>query len=119
MTRRGGASPAGGLSIRHTAVQVIFAGVDLPPAGQSALRCVPECCRCCDVTSMGLRFFFSSDVTMTAVTVLMLHCRELSSVGDHDIQFMEMRGGSFDDVFQRIRVSLQMRQQTVVGVSRV
>ena len=49
----------------------------------------------------------------------MLHCRELSSVGDHDIQFMDMRGGSFDDVFQHIRVSLQMRRQTVVGMSRV
>jgi hypothetical protein len=63
--------------------------------------------------------FFFSDIAMTAVTVSMLHCRELSSVGDHDIKFMEMRGGSFDDVFQHIRVSLQMRQQTVVGMSRV
>jgi hypothetical protein len=40
----------GGLSIRHTAVQVIFAGVDLPPAGRSALRCVPECCAPADAT---------------------------------------------------------------------
>jgi hypothetical protein len=41
----------------------------------------------------------------------------LSSVGDHDVKFMEMRGGSFDDVFQHIRLSLQMRQQTVIGMA--
>jgi hypothetical protein len=70
------------------------------------------------VPRLPVSFFFRY-VTTNAVTASMLHCRELSSVGDRDIQFMDMRGGSFDDVFQHIRVSLQMRRQTVVGMSRV
>lgn len=34
----------------------------------------------------------------------------LGSIGDRDIQFMDMRGGSFDGVFQHLRILLSVRR---------